>query len=189
MLSGRIFQFGPSGTTFDPPSTLTLSYDPGQLPSDVVEGDLRILRMPAPGGRWLDVEGSQLREGEDEVLAPVVGFSIYGLAVTKGQGTPVAFMPNFNTPGLGDDPNRVYLNDGRGNLIDTGQRLGGMRQATAADLGDLDGDGDQDVLVCTFRGHRNMVLMNQPTGTLTDSGQSLGDFNCYTSLLGNLDGN
>ena len=47
----------------------------------------------------------------------------------------------------GTEPNRVWLNDGRGRFRDSGQRLGENDNRSAA-LYDLDGDGDPDVLLC-----------------------------------------
>ena len=50
------------------------------------------------------------------------------------EGEPVAF-----------DPNEVWLNNGRGFFVDSGQRLGYQRSYAVA-VGDLDGDGDLDAM-------------------------------------------
>ncbi len=53
-------------------------------------------------------------------------------------------------------------------------------------LGDLDGDGDLDAFVANKGANR--VWLNDGTGTFTDSGQSLGNYNSYGVALGDLDG-
>ena len=53
----RIFNIGPSGTTFTTPSTLTLPYDESELSAGVSEGDLAIYRHTSGGG-WERVGGS-----------------------------------------------------------------------------------------------------------------------------------
>jgi hypothetical protein len=64
-------------------------------------------------------------------------------------------------PRLGEQPGHpdlVLLNDGQGNLRDSGQRLG-QANSQAVALGDLDGDGDLDALVGTSQD--SLVWINQ----------------------------
>jgi hypothetical protein len=45
-----------------------------------------------------------------------------------------------------NEPNTIWFNDGTGQFVDSGQRLG--RSGTSAiALGDLDGDGDLDAFI------------------------------------------
>ena len=53
-----------------------------------------------------------------------------------------------------DPSDRVILNDGSGNFVDSGQRLGSS-DSTSVDLGDVDNDGDLDALV----GNKNGALL------------------------------
>jgi hypothetical protein len=77
--------------------------------------------------------------------------------------------------GMGSDPGeRVFLNDGTGQLSDSGQRLGDS-DSTSVSLGDVDKDGDLDALVGTEYG--GLVWLNQGggSGSFFGSAMLLGD--------------
>jgi hypothetical protein len=96
-----------------------------------------------------------------------------------------------------NDPcDRILLNDGSGDFVDSGQRLDNPRKAGSAGsgavaLGDLDGDGDLDALVATARGAS--IWINQggaqagQTGVFAETGQRLESGHIETVFLADLD--
>ncbi|GAI46454.1 unnamed protein product, partial [marine sediment metagenome] len=54
---GLTYELGPDGATFDPPITLTFTYDPDEIPAGVSEEDLVIAIWDADAGVWIELEG------------------------------------------------------------------------------------------------------------------------------------
>jgi hypothetical protein len=71
-----------------------------------------------------------------------------------------------------DSADRVFFNNGNGVFVDSGQRLGNW-STMDIDLGDVDKDGDLDLVsVCPLNGV-NKLYLNDGKGFFMDSGQSL----------------
>jgi len=102
------------------------------------------------------------------------------LGDVDGDGDLDAFVANR---GQG---NVVWLNDGTGMYIDSGQTLG-TAPTTGVALGDVDGDGDLDAWAAND-GQANRVWLNDGAGIFVDSGQSLGASESRGVVLGDVDG-
>lgn len=100
------------------------------------------------------------------------------------------------TFGKYDSADRIFWNDGNGAFTDSGQRLKNPRRASvgasgAVALGDLEGDGDLDVVVATARGAS--IWMNQggaqggQMGVFARSAQTLGRGHIEAVFLADLD--
>jgi len=52
LIGGLVYEIGPTGATFDPPITLTFTYDPADLPAGMSEDDLTIAVYNEATGGW-----------------------------------------------------------------------------------------------------------------------------------------
>jgi hypothetical protein len=89
----------------------------------------------------------------------------------------------------GKTGNMIFLNDGKGNLTDSGQKLGidGGSTKTA----DFDNDGDLDLFICFGNvpfgdGAPNMVWLNDGKGKFIDSNLRLGSSNSVQVETGDI---
>ncbi len=108
-----------------------------------------------------------------------------------GDGDLDAFIANGDVAtSSGGQPNRVYLNDGTGKFVDSGQRLG-RAISRSVELADLDGDGDLDAFVANgvkYWGNAdqpNEIWLNNGSGVFT-LGQQLGNASNRV-ILGDID--
>ncbi len=70
------YDMGPEGATFDPPITLTLSYDPAELPEGMTEDNLVIAYWD--GSQWEFLQ-TTVNAGDNSVSAEVSHFSTFAL--------------------------------------------------------------------------------------------------------------
>ena len=103
----------------------------------------------------------------------------------NGDGTLDVFLAIARTHTHSTTPNEVWFNDGLGNFIDSGQRLGKTESYDVA-LGDLNRDGFLDAVV----GNRNggEIWFNDGLGNFTIGKQRLGSGMTNTIFGSDLDG-
>jgi hypothetical protein len=77
VVPGTGFEFGPSPYSFSQPVTLTIVYDPANLPPGSTESSLRILKLV--DGEWVAVVGGSVDVTNARASAPIDGFSSYGV--------------------------------------------------------------------------------------------------------------
>jgi hypothetical protein len=82
--------------------------------------------------------------------------------------------------------NLVWTNDGQGNLVDSGLRLGAS-DSLAVLLADLDGDGDLDLAFGNGSNQVDTIWWNDGAGSFTDSGQALCGSTSAALAAGDLD--
>jgi hypothetical protein len=75
---GTVYDFGPEGTTFDPPATLTLTYDEADVTPGSDEEDLTLLTDTADD-EWEEIEGATVDPTTNTVTGEIAGFSRKGI--------------------------------------------------------------------------------------------------------------
>src|SRR5207237_4635559 len=82
---------------------------------------------------------------------------------------------------------RLFVNDGNNNFTENGQAYGievsDFKQTWTTSFGDLDNDGDLDI-VMTNHGENGQILLNDGTGHFTDITSSTG---FSTTINGGMD--
>jgi len=76
---GLTCDLGPNGATFDPPITLTSTYDPNEIPRRASERDLVIAVWDKDAGEWVTLEGCTVDTVNNTISAPVSHFSRYSV--------------------------------------------------------------------------------------------------------------
>ena len=90
---GLTYDLNPDGATFDPPITLTFTYDPDTIPEGVDEEELVLAWWDAAGDRWVELE-STVDTATHTIIARVghfTTFAVIGYEEVELPPEPAAF--------------------------------------------------------------------------------------------------
>ena len=88
---GLVYDFQPSGATFEPPITLTFNYDPGDIPEGIAEEDL-VIAYYDKAAEWVNLEGTVHPE-TNTITALVSHFTAFTILGYEVVPEPAAFTP------------------------------------------------------------------------------------------------
>ena len=88
LVGGTYYKLGPDGAHFSSPVTVTLRYDPAQLPSWVIPSDLALQRWD--GAQWHGLADVVVDSVAHTVTGTTTGFSTFGASATL---PPVSLNP------------------------------------------------------------------------------------------------
>jgi hypothetical protein len=180
MQTGKLL--GPPNAITVDGQTVTLTLDPdtrfhpGELVQVTASAGIRNIYddAPADGTVWqfrtaVTAGTGLFVENADDGLPSSQAVDV-ALGDVNGDGFPDALVAG-NVGFLINDggPATLWLNDGHGNFVQSGQVLGSGANAVA--LGDLNGDGWLDAYISKWRADE--VWLNNGDGTFRDSGQRL----------------
>jgi hypothetical protein len=90
---GLVYDFGPDGATFDEPVTITLTYDPADLPEGASEGTLYLAWWDAAASSWVRLV-STVDPVTHTITATIEHFTAFGIIVPS---SPAAFSTSSLT--------------------------------------------------------------------------------------------
>ncbi len=138
-------------------------------------------------GLYLNDRKGAFREAAQTPLPGIT--SAIAIGDVNGDRIPDVVVSGWRNAETDACPNRVLLNDGKGHLSDTAQQLDEkMNHSHSVALGDLDGDGDLDVVVVAQGGALSGgVYLNDGKGRFT-AGVRLGTSAIEKVALADFDG-
>lgn len=86
------FDLTPDGTQFNESVTLTIAYDPSNVPSGISEADLRVHKVV--GDEYVEIDGATVNVGGNTASGTIDGFSIYAI-VPRVRVTTTALPTGF----------------------------------------------------------------------------------------------
>jgi hypothetical protein len=114
-------------------------------------------------------EGSSVAFTQSQQAFASQRTSYVALGDLDGDGDLDAVFANMER-----SPSQIWLNDGAGHLIDSGQTLTSWGHGVG--LGDFDQDGDLDLFItCASYAYRSRLYLNDGDGVFVDSGHVLPD--------------
>lgn len=89
LVGGAVYDFGPDGTQFAAPATITIAYDPSKVPGGVDESTLGLMTQDNTGA-WVAVPGSTVDVGNHTVTGEVTHFSGKGAGQIRKSANTLA---------------------------------------------------------------------------------------------------
>ncbi|MDO9579868.1 MAG: hypothetical protein Q7J06_04790 [Bacteroidales bacterium] len=106
---GLIYDFGPDGATFDPPITLTISYDPSLMPEGIAKENLVIAYYDKESEKWIELD-SVVDTKAKTISAKVSHLTVFAL-LGKVPPPPPPAPAEFAVSGLVVSPGEVYVGE------------------------------------------------------------------------------
>jgi VCBS repeat-containing protein len=92
---GSVYDIGPSGATFDPPITITFSYDPNNLPLGTIEQNLSLAWFDKNANEWNVLEDNVVDTLKHTITSHVSHFTPYAIILHQ---KPAPSAPTPVTP-------------------------------------------------------------------------------------------
>jgi hypothetical protein len=86
-----IYDFGPSGATFNPAATITMIYDPSKIPAGVDESTLTLMYWDAAGKQWLQLSNIVVNTETQQISGKTTHFTtfaVFSINPTRHQIVP-----------------------------------------------------------------------------------------------------
>jgi hypothetical protein len=146
-IAGLYYDAGPSGTTFDKPLTLTVSYLPKDIPAGVSELELYITLWDETTSQWVALPNCVVDTNAKTISAEITHFSRYTVQCRKPASVPVYIPPVIVTDEESDKEdtggNKLAVNLlDEESLVDIGED-GTLEESLV--LGDPDGNYSIDI--------------------------------------------
>ncbi len=161
----------------------------------IASGDLNgdgFLDVFITNGDWTYGDSSHLwvNDGHGKFACSVSKFgkansSCAGIGDLNGDSKLDIFVANhpYSNGQYGED--EVWLNEGNGNFINSGQKLGGSDAARHIKLADINGDGNLDAIV--LNADTNRIWLNNGKGQFLVSKQNIGAGENIDLAVGDID--
>jgi hypothetical protein len=107
--AGPLFYFGPPGTTFSTPATITVPYDPAMIPAGMAEEDLSLVRFDESTGAYVVVEPSTVDTNAKTISAQISSFSGYGAALSTSVSAETLPTVGFGIDALYPNPASSHI--------------------------------------------------------------------------------
>lgn len=118
LIPGTVYDFGPDGTTFDTPVTLTIRYDRAKLPQGTAESSLALYKQI--GSSWQRIAGSSANPQLGVVIGSISSFSTYAILSAGSPRTLAIQAGDAQSAIVGQDvanPPAVLVRNERGEVL------------------------------------------------------------------------